>query len=109
MTISEPRITYVVFQECEIRGKWESKIESAITRGADPTEDALLLEDVNVEPYKAAGDNCELWIVRPDGLRKAWSFKLGATVSIRGNTAKFHQGDVANELSVDEDKQAGRG
>jgi len=50
----------VVFQECEIRGKWESKIESAITHGADPTEDALLLEDVNVEPYKAAGDNCEL-------------------------------------------------
>ena len=107
MTISEPRITYVVFQECEIRGKWEGKIDRAITHGADPTEDALLLEDVNVEPYKAAGDNCELWIVRPDGLRKAWSFKLGATITIRGNTAKFHQGDVANELSVDEDKQSG--
>jgi len=107
MPVSEPRITYVVFQESEIRGKWEGRKGNAFTHGADPTEDALLLEDANVEPFKAAGDNCELWIVRPDGLRKAWSFKLGATISIRGNTAKFHQGDVANELSVDEDKQSG--
>lgn len=108
MPIPEPRIAYVAFQECEIRGKWEDKIDDAMDHGADPVDDGFALESSNVEPYHAKDDHCELWVVRPDGLRKAWLFKYGAMVTIRGNTVKFYQGMVAEELSVNEEEQMRR-
>lgn len=108
MPVIEPRITYIAFQECEIRGNWEDKIDDALNHGVDPEDiTTLTFEKDNAEYYIALNDDCQLWLVRPDGLRKALVFKKRATVIIRGSTVKFHQSMVADELSVDEEKQSG--
>ncbi|MCE2507388.1 MAG: hypothetical protein J4F36_13180 [Nitrosopumilaceae archaeon] len=109
MTITEPRTTFVAFQECEIRGSWEGKIQDALDRGLDPEDIHILkLERDSSERYTAMNENCELWVIRPDGLRKAWVFKKDATIVIRASTVKFHQSMVDVELSVDEKEQSGR-
>lgn len=108
MPITEPRITYVVFQECEIRGSWKSKIQDALDHGIDPEEiDSIGLEKDNSEYYDALNDDCELWVIRPDGLRKAWLFKKNSRIVIRGSTVKFYPSMIIEELFVDEEKQKG--
>jgi hypothetical protein len=109
MAITEPRITYVAFQECEIRGEWSDKIQDALDQGADPEDVRTInFEEDSAEYYVSSDDKCEVWIVRLDGLRKAWIFKPTAIVIIRGNTVKFHQSMVSDEISVDEKEQSGK-
>lgn len=52
-------------------------------------------------------DGNELWIVRPDGLRRAWTFKLGSIVEVSPQAVQFRSRDIITELSVDEDEQRG--
>ena len=108
MPITEHRITYIAFQECEIRGDWEDKIDDLFTYGMNPDEiNNVELEKDNSEWYNANNDNCELWIVRPDGLRKGMVFKKGSRIVIRANMVKYYPASVTDELSVDEEKQKG--
>ena len=53
------------------------------------------------------GDN-ELWIVRPDGLKRAFVFKLGSIVEVGLQVVSFVKDDIKEELAVDEDEQSGR-
>lgn len=50
----------------------------------------------------------ELWLVRPDGLRRAFSFRLGSIISVGQSVVQFNQEDVIDELAVDEDAQSGK-
>ncbi len=82
------RVAYVSFLECEIRGNWQIKNSR--------------------EAYKAEEDNCEVLLVRPDLLRRTFVFKENSMVFIIGSVLKFHQNDVLDELSIDEDTQSGK-
>jgi len=51
----------------------------------------------------------ELWLVRPDGLRRAFSFRLNSIIYVGESAVQFNQDDVIDELAVDEDAQTGSG
>ena len=53
------------------------------------------------------GDN-ELWIVHPDGLKRAFVFKLGSIIEVGLQVVSFVKDDVKEELSVDEEEQSGK-
>ncbi|MEX0855374.1 MAG: hypothetical protein WD018_06380 [Nitrosopumilaceae archaeon] len=48
------------------------------------------------------------WLVRPDELRRGWRYGERTQVLIRGQTVRFNQDDVLDELSVDEKQQSGK-
>lgn len=99
------RLTFVVFLECELRGKWyDPVIDHALTHGAEP-DDFLTVNPPNTEQHVCQGDNCELWLVRPDGLRRAWHFKENHSIIFRGNVVSFSQMSVIEELAIDESKK----
>lgn len=103
--MEDSRLTFVAFLECELRGKWSNPvIDNALTHGAD-VEDFLGVDPPNAEQYVCQGDNCELWLVRPDGLRRAWHFEKDHVVILRGNVVSFYQNSIIEELAVDEDKK----
>ena len=94
-----PRLTYISFLECELRGRWEDWIDEAMEQGMD-SED-LSLQSPVAHNYRSR-KGCELWIVRQDGLRMALLFKTGYHVSISGTTVRFFQDGILDELSVNE-------
>ena len=99
------RHTFIAFLECELRGEWSNPvIDHAIIHGADP-EDFLSVDPPNSEQFACQGDDCEIWLVRPDGLRRAWHFAKEHMVIFRGNVISFYQNSVIEELSVDENKK----
>jgi len=108
LKVKQPRLTYIAFLECELRGPWEDWIDEAISKhGADPEDLNLNLGTNAAENYRAH-DGCELWIVRTDNLRRAFTFKSDYIVTISGATVRFPQSGVLDELSVDEDIQQKR-
>ena len=92
------RKTYISFLECEVRGYWM---------------DDLAPEIVDEYPAKfpwktySALIEAEVSLVRSDGLRRIFKFEKGSEISIGQMMLEFNQEDVVDELSVDEDKQAG--
>ncbi len=79
--ISSTRFATVTFFECELRGLWEK-----------------LSDDFNPIVSLEAGwgyyrvqhkDGQELWLVRPDGLRRAWVFRNAAIVKLGPNSIQF--------------------
>jgi len=84
-----PRLTYISFLECELRGQWEDWIDEAMEKhGMDPED--LSLRSPAAENYSAR-KGCELWIVRQDGLRMALLFKPKYMITISGTTVRFSQ------------------
>ncbi len=71
-------------------------------------KDALLERDMWRVYQVWKEDGAEVWIVRPDGLRRAWSFKVDSLVQVSSNAVMFRAQDVKEELSVDEDAQQGK-
>lgn len=101
----QERETFISFLECELRGKWKnSAIDYAFSRGADP-EDIINQNPPSAERYLCNGDDCELWIVRPDGLRRAFHFKKQHMLIIRSAVVSFNQSSIIEELSVDDDQK----
>ncbi len=98
--IVESEITYIAFLECVFRGRWFTT-----------AEDKEGITDIRSEDYNehsAMEDGAEVWVVMPDRLRRAFSFKDGSTVLVYGATIRFDQNDVIEELAVDEEKQFGK-
>ncbi len=91
------RDTFISFLECEIRGFWQPADRMA----APPNE-------IGWSTYTCLRDEGEIVLVRPDGLRRRFSFKNKATIAIGHNMVKFYQEDVIDELSVDEDAKSGK-
>lgn len=94
-------ITYIAFLECVFRGPWITTAEVNEGVLADTVSD-----DYN--EHSAFQEGAELWVVMPDRLRRAFSFKPNSNVRVYGSTLRFDQADVAEELAVDEEKQFGK-
>jgi len=94
------RKTYISFLECEVRGFW-----------IDDLDPEIVDEYPAKFPWKtySALKEAEVSMVRSDGLRRIFKFEKGSEISIGQMMLEFNQEDVIDELSVDEDKQAGRG
>jgi hypothetical protein len=59
--------------------------------------------------YKVCNEDAsELWIIRPDGLRRAWKFRLGSIIEVGAQVVQFRNDDVIEELAIDEDAQEGK-
>ena len=90
------RNAFISFLECEVRGEWTpqefpppSTVKSTWAR------------------YMAINKGAEVWIVRSDGLRRAWSFKQKSPILITQSMLLFNQNDVNDEIAVDENIQRG--
>ncbi len=93
-----PRLTYISFLECELRGSWENWVDEATEKfGMDPTDLTL---NSNISKNYRACEGCELWFVRQDGLRTALSFKSNEVITIFGSTIRFYQEGILEELTV---------
>lgn len=89
------KIAFVQYIECVIKGAWKQR------RGQPDVQN-------NWKMYVSGiGKDSELWIVRPDGLRRAWNFRPESVVQIGQTTVRFLQEDVEEELAIDEDEQIG--
>lgn len=97
-SILKPRITYLAFLECELRGNWVSEEEERIDLNGQEFPEGR-------HSYLSADKGCELWVVQSGIVRKAFSFKKHSEIEIIGTTVKFEQDDVLNELFVDDDKK----
>ena len=92
-----PDTAVVSFVECVTKGSWEVKYPE--------------IESNSIwKKYRATGgDNqSEIWLVRPDGLRRAWIFKNNSDVYIGESAVRFRFFDVSEEIAVDEEKQSGK-
>jgi len=94
------RMAIITFLECELRGYW-----TRLPLGDFPQE-----QDPNWTPWKAELENAgsEVWLVRSDGLKRAWKFKQRSIIRLGQSAIRFHQDDVVDEIAVDEDIQAGK-
>jgi hypothetical protein len=81
---------FLAFLECVLKGEWEDQ----------PIWD--------MHYFKPKDDQNELWIVRPDGLKRAFRFKTGSSIKIAQNNIKFTDEDLIEELAVDEDERSGK-
>jgi len=99
MSITPPvkDILTISYIECMVKGEgWQKIIKH--------TDLALQVWKM----YKVWKEDAnELWIIRPDGLRRAWRFKLGSIVEVGAQVVEFRNDDVIEELAVDEDAQKG--
>ena len=84
---------FIVFIELKITGSWAES----------PQRNLTLKGDFIV----SRGEGSEIQIVAPDGLRRHLFFKEDAIVSINQNILTYNHTD-ANEITVNEDEQAGR-
>jgi len=91
-------ITYLAFLECVFRGLWMTTAEVK-----EDIETSVISEDYT--EHTAFKNGSELWVVMPDRLRRAFSFKEHSNVRVYGSTVRFDQKDVIEELAVDEEKQ----
>ncbi len=88
---------FIAFIELKIDGSWNKHTE--------------MMGDFRSTPYEvlsANSENCLVHIIEPDGLRRILQFTEGATISIRQNIFSYHQ-KQANEITVDEKEQSGKG
>ena len=88
------RNVFVTFLECEVRGEW--------TPQEFPPPSTVKYTWVR---YMAINQGAEVWIVRSDGLRRAWSFKQKSPILITQSMLLFNQNDVIDEIAVDENIQ----
>jgi hypothetical protein len=96
MSVPEKRIgrtAYLSFLECELKNNWNQ-----------------ILYKVGYEwyYYKANADSAELWLVRPDGLKRGFRFKEGAQIQIGMMMLKFAHEDMIDEITIDENERAGK-
>ena len=100
MSITPPikDVLTISFIECMVKGEgWQKIIKH--------TDLALQIWMM----YKVADEGAsELWIIRPDGLRRAWKFRLGSIIEVGAQVVQFRNEDVIEELAVDEDAQEGK-
>ena len=91
-------VATISFIECLVKGKEWKEEESPY-----PYQQAVW------RTYRVwTEDSAEVWIVRPDGLRRAWSFRIGAYIEVGQSVIQFRPDDVKEEIAVDEDAQSGK-
>ena len=98
MSVTPPvkDILTISYIECMVKGEGWQKITKRVDLGLQVWRMYKVWKE----------DASELWIVRPDGLRRAWKFKVDSIIEV-GALVQFRNDDVIEELAVDEDAQAG--
>jgi hypothetical protein len=89
---------FLTFMECAMRGTWA------------PTNDGVTGQEKlesNTLEYRSRSSDAEVWIVRQDGTKRAFSFKTIGRVWIGNGMIKYYNADLHEELSIDEDERAG--
>lgn len=99
--IETSEIIYLAFLECVFRGPW-------ITTAEEKEQTGPNIESEDHNEHSAYEDGAELWVVMPDRLRRAFSFRKNSSVRVYGSTLRFDLADVVEELAVDEEKQFGK-
>src|SRR5574341_331241 len=90
---------FLTFQECAKRGSW------------DPILDPSEVRDVvmaSMAGYRSRGEDAEIWLVRHDGLKRAFHFRPGTQVWIGNGMIRFYGFQRPDEIAVDEDERAGK-
>jgi hypothetical protein len=92
-------VATISFIECLVKGEaWQEE---------NPV--GILYQQAVWRTYRVWAEGlAEVWIVRQDGLRRAWSFNLGSYIEIGQSVIQFMPRDVKDEIAVDEDAQAGK-
>jgi hypothetical protein len=80
---------FLAFLECVLKGEWENQ----------PIWD--------MHYFTSKNDQNELWMVRPDGLKRGFRFKKDSKVKVQNNIKVINE-DLIEELAVDEDEQMGK-
>jgi hypothetical protein len=90
---------FLTFVECAKRGRWEPiRQETNAVERLEPY----------MNGYKALAKDAEVWIVRGDGLRRAFSFKPYGKLWIGTGMIKFYNSELEEEIAVDEDEKSGK-
>lgn len=90
---------FIAFIECKIEGSWMKKrVNSGTARLPRLFE---YLEAQNSE-------TCKVHVIEPDGLRRIFLFTAGATIDMNQNILSYNP-NYADEITVDEQEQSGRG
>lgn len=87
------KTVYVSFIECVFKGDWNER---------------LYKTDYESQYYVAKTDLAELWLVRPDELRRIFRFRKDSEVKVGPTTVKFLNDNMIEELTVDEDEKMGK-
>jgi hypothetical protein len=58
--------------------------------------------------YRAKHESAELWIVRPDGLKRGFSFKEGSRIQVDMMMVRYAHENLIDEIIVDENEKAGK-
>jgi hypothetical protein len=90
---------FLAYLECAKRGDWDPIYD-------DPEIHQRL--ESSMTGYRSRGRDAEVWIVRPDGVRRAFSFPSGTKVWIGNGVIKFYGFEAIEELTVDENERAGK-
>ena len=91
---------FLTFMECAMRGTWE------------PSKDGVTGQErleTNMIEYRSRSTDAEVWIVREDGTKRAFSFIPNGRVWIGNGMIKYYNRNLHEEILIDEDERAGRG
>jgi hypothetical protein len=90
---------FLAFLECAKRGDWD-----VIT---DELDRFMRLEK-SMTGWRSRSNECEVWIVRPDGVKRAFRFPPRTKVWVGNGVIKFYGFEAIQELAVDENERAGK-
>jgi len=86
---------FIAFIELKIEGSWERVVED-------------YGDSVPIRFVVSNSENCQIYVIEPDGLRRILEITKGGTIALHQNILLYHP-DQVNELTVDEKEQLGRG
>ncbi len=87
---------FIAFIELKIEGSWYTKKGVSVTK------------TISFELLKATGEHCRVQLIEPDGLRRHLEFAESTTIGINQNILSYDP-DQAEEITVDEKEQSGKG
>ena len=82
------RSVFLTFIDLDLRGSWKKVYDK--------------------DHLDSFSDAAEIWLVSPDGLKRAWVMKSGSRVRVIGSTINFDPNDVVEEIVIDEKEQGNR-
>jgi len=86
---------FISFIECKISGMWKNSTIS------DGKMEYPIFQAMNPQ-------GCIIHLIEPDGLRRMLQFRQGSVVSIE-QSILLYKPDDAEEITIDEKEQAGKG
>ena len=93
---------FVTFIELVMEGNWEEALP--------PFEQTPSLQRENLAGYRVffARKDAEIRLVEPEVVIRRFRFNWGSLVLLKDSFVTFSSGDIAEELTVDEDLREGK-